>query len=671
LKRRVSYPRTNLIFADDGLRVKRLPAAYSIFILLGPLLIIAALMAGPFGCGSGSSPVATPIAGTVEIGFVDSPSSGFQAISFNIVSVRLNPSTNPNVSDSDANWKVITAPHGSNVSTGGTLNVNLLDLQNDAAVFNIGKVEAQDYRQIEVVVDATFPGTVIPSCSASSSPAFEGCVNYPLIFTSTTNLRTTGIVNVTPTGLATLIIDINPGALTPPSSPGGNFTATPLISQVTPGNFVSIVTGTVAGAPKTGASVTAELTGTNLVVATTPVTNGSYSIALPAAATLGTTYDLFVEGTTTGGLLTGSVSFDAASGVTVMRAAGPLTQNFSVTANPSTSTITGSIVSSGTGTTGAIAGATVNLLRATGSTDCQISLGAGCVVVATTTSDSAGIYALTSVPIGNYFVEAQATGANTVIQPLTLTTSASLCTGSPNASNCSFTLPTAVIGGTVNVIPAASVSNSTSVIILAEQHGTDDLVGATEVTARSLSTPFTIQVPTKIGTVAPPDLTFDLIASAQDTYLGIGNAFTGHNQAVLADIAGGATDLEMTVECMGHGTIAGTVPFPDSGTHVRLFQDSVQLQDSTVGQTTSTFPNQYSFCAPPGNEYFVQKFEQTSPTSSPTAVGTPQGPLTVATPEPAASTSPSPGATPSPCPVCQNSAGQCPGNCSATTASPL
>jgi len=281
------------------------------------------------------------------------------------------------------------------------------------------------------------------------------------------------------------------------------------------------------------------------------------------------------------------------------------------------------------------------------------------------------------VPIGKYFVEAQATGTNTVIQPLTLSTSAGICAGSPDASNCSFTLPTQMIGGTVNVIPAASLSNSTTVIVLAEQHATGNLVGATEITVRSASALFTLQVPTVIGTNNSP--TFDLIASAQDTYLGIGSAFTGHNQAVLADIAGGATGLEMTVECMGHGTIAGTVVRPDSGSEVVLFQNAstttppvlVQLQNTTVGQLDSAFPSQYSFCAPPGNDYFVQRFEETSPTSSPTAAGTPQGPITVATPAPAPTAILSPGATPTPCPVCQNSNLQCPGNCSATTAGSL
>ena len=47
-------------------------------------------MAGPFGCGGGGgSPVSTPTFGSVEVGFVDSPNTGYQAISLNVVSVPL------------------------------------------------------------------------------------------------------------------------------------------------------------------------------------------------------------------------------------------------------------------------------------------------------------------------------------------------------------------------------------------------------------------------------------------------------------------------------------------------------------------------------------------------------------------------------------------------------
>jgi hypothetical protein len=642
------------------------------------LLVIAALMAGPFGCGSSSSPVSFPTAGLIEVAFVASPTStaspnpGFQSISLNIVSVRLNPSTNANVADSDPNWKVIAAPPGANAATGGTLNLNLADLQANAAAFNTGKVAAQTYQQVEVVVDATFPGSVTPACVSGSTPAFEGCVSYPLTLTNGTNLRTSATVPVSATGLATLVININPTGLTPPAAAGGHFTASPTIS-VAANSFLGTLSGTVAGVPKSGATITAETAGTNLVVASAPVASGgSYTIDLPAAETLGTAYDLFVAGSS------GSSSFGVASSVVVTRGT-TTTQDFTLSDNPGNGTVSGTIISSGPGTSGqSIPGATVNLLRATGSTDCQTSFGAGCVVVETTTASSIGSYSFTTVPFGKYFAEAQATGSTIVIQPLTLSSGTASCTGSPISTNCSFNLPNNVITGFVAVEPPATLSNSISVTVLAEQHDTGNLVGLVPLTVRSGSAPFTLQVPTEINGESS---TFDLIATAQDTYLGIGSAFTGHNQAVASNIAGSSSASPapiptMTVQCLGHGTIAGTVLHPDSGSHVRLFQDAnagvaptalVQLQDAAAGQTSGF----YAFCAPPGDDYFVERFEQTSPTSSPSAVATPQGPITVATPAPAPTGAVTPGATPTPCPLCQNSAGQCPGNCSATLASPL
>ena len=141
-------------------------------------------MAGPFGCGGGGgSPVSTPTFGSVEVGFVDSPNTGYQAISLNVVSVRMNPSTDPNVLDSDPNWVTITAPPGSGILTGGELSLNLLDFQSNAMVFNTGQVAAQNYNQVEVVLDPNFPGNVIPTCPVGAPAASEGCVNYPLKLT--------------------------------------------------------------------------------------------------------------------------------------------------------------------------------------------------------------------------------------------------------------------------------------------------------------------------------------------------------------------------------------------------------------------------------------------------------------------------------------------------------
>jgi len=645
-------------------------------------------MVGPFGCGSGGGgPLATPTFGSVEVGFVDSPNSGYQAISLNVVSVRLNPSTDPNVLDSDPNWVTITAPPGSGVLTGGELSLNLLDFQSNAMVFNTAQVVAQNYLQVEVVLDPSFPGNVIPTCPVGSPAASEGCVNYPLKLTGSTNLRTTASgtgITVSGSKLATLIIDISPAGLTAPTIPGGNYTATPTIMVAAP-DFLGTVLGTVpvSGVPSTGANVTAELTGTNMVVATAPIspTTGIYTIQLPALATIGTTYDLFAAGAS------GTTTIDSTAGVTVTRSVS-VTENFALTKNPVLGAVGGTILNGGPPTPNQpVVAATVNLLLpSTAGINCQTKMGVGCVVVATTTSSSVGSYLFSDVPIaGNYFVEAEATGLNTVIQPLTFSSAIGICAGSPVSTNCSFTLPNAVISGTVSVVPPPGFGSTTSVIVLAEQHNTLNLVGIQSVLVpASLPTavPFTMQVPTVIGTDSGPNLTFDLIATAADTYLGAGSTFTGHSQAVAADIMGGGTAGTMTVECLGHGSVEGTVSSPLSGTHVRLFQNTdtlppiaVQLQDSTVGQTGSSSATQYSFCVPPGNGiYLVQKFEQAGPTSSPSPAGPLQGPFSVVTPAAAPSPSPTPGptVTPTPCPVClNNNTGQCPGNCIATSVNPL
>ena len=496
-------------------------------------------MVGPFGCGSGGGgPLATPTFGSVEIGFVDSPNSGFQAISLNVVSVRLNPSTDPNVLDSDPNWVSITAPPGSGVLTSGELSLNLLDFQSNAMVFNTGQVVAQNYNQVEVVLDPSFPGNVIPTCPVGSPAASEGCVNYPLKLTGSTNLRTTasGGFAVSGSKLATLIIDINPAALTAPTVPGGNYTATPTIT-VASTDFLGTVLGTVTGVPSTGATISAELTGTNMVVATAPVTptTGGYTIQLPALATIGTAYDLFVGGAG------GTTTIDATAGVTVTRGSF-ITKDFTVAAKPAAGSVGGTVLNGGPPVPSQpLIAATVNLLLPSAAgINCQKEMGVGCVVVATTTTDTIGSYIFSGAQEPDYFVQAETAGATTVIQPVTFSSAIGICAGSPNATNCSFTLPNAVISGTVQCGPAARlwfhhVGDRARRTAQYAQPGGNRAGGC----ARIGAVPFTMQVPTAIGADTSP--TFDLIATAADTYLGAGSTFTGHSQAVAADIAAGDT----------------------------------------------------------------------------------------------------------------------------------
>jgi hypothetical protein len=637
--------------------VKRIPALYSTLILIAPLLIIAALiMAGPLGCGSGGGggPTPVPTQGAVEIGFVASPSPAatpggiFQAISLNIVSVRLNPSTDAAVPDTDPNWVAITAPPGTGSFSTSELSVNLVDFQNNAQVFNTGQITGQTYNQIEVIVDPNFPGTVIPSCT---SGAQEGCVSYPLKFTASTNVRTTSAFTVTPNALTPLIISINTATLTPPSAPGGNYTLNPTIG-VTSSALLAPISGKVTGVASTGEAITAELTGTHSVIATAPVqATGAYTIQVPAA-TNGTVYDLYVN--STGTTVT---SIDATSGVSVTRGV-PASENFSVVQNPGIGAVAGAVLTAGHQP---IAAATVNLLLpSAGATNCATS--PGCVVVGSTVSDSSGNYSLGSVPVAStYFVQAQATGFNTVTQALSFPSAIAACTAGPNSANCSFLLGNTQITGTVTVDPPPAAGTNTVVLVMAEEHGTGNLVGLGQTVALpgTGTAPFSVEVPTDIPS-------FDLIAAAQDTYLGVGTPFPGHTLGVAANVTSTTPGIALTVGCVGHGSINGVATSPDAGTHVRLFQTAVpgtslvQLMDTAVGQVGSSSATQYSFCAPPGNNYMVQRFEETAATAVPVGTATP---VSVPTPAPIA--------TATACPLCQNAAGQCPGNCLSAAPLPL
>jgi hypothetical protein len=637
--------------------VKRLPVAYSFLVLIGPLLVIAALMAGPLGCGGGGGGGAlpTPVLGSLEVGFVDSPSNAFQAIALNVIGVRLNPSTDPNVLDTDPNWQTVSVPPS---VASGELSFNLLDFQNDAVVFNIGRIPAQVYNQVELVVDGNIPGMVIPSCTSGLQ---EGCVTSNAILTTSVNPRTTapGGINVTAGGLTPLILDVNPGTPVFPTSPGGNYKLNPTITVVSNG-FLGTINGSVNGISNvTNDQINAEISGTNSVVASAQIIPSgtgvsNFTIDLPAGVN-GTTYDLFVGG---------SSNFDVASGVLLKRGA-VVTVPFSVTTT-SAATITGAIIDHRTG--GGVVGATVNLLLpASSANNCAISP-VGCVVVSTTTSDNGASYSFTvqAPPAGTpYYVQASTTGTDTVTLPVNFS-SAPTCPGSPDASNCSISLTDFLLNGTVVVDPPPAAGTNILVTVMAEQHGTGNLVGLTQTTVNATgSSAFSMEVPTKAGNL-------DLIAAAQDAYLGVGTQFSGHQLAVASNINPAAPPpITMTVTCLGHGTIAGVANSSDANTHVRLFQNGVQLMDSTVGSTqpvpgstaTPAYPNQYSFCAPPsspGNVYTVQRFEETPGGTTP--VGPPQ---TVTVPVPA------PTATTGACPLCANPAGQCPGNCTATTASPL
>ncbi len=521
----------------------------SALVILAPLLLIASLLIAPWGCGSGGGATATPTPtmGAVEVGFTDSPSNGFQNILFNIVGVRLNPSTNAAIPDTDPNWVTVSAPPG--LGAVGQLQVDLTPLQNNAKLFNTASVPAQTYHQIEVLIDQTNPGTIVPSCALTNNPVSEGCVSYAMKFSSSANLRTTAGgdgFTVSAYGLTPLIIDFNAGTPVSPLVPGGAYLVTPIIS-VASNDFLGTVKGTVTGGLKpttptsntTGASVVAELAGTNTIIAAADVLHGTtacgaadancFNLPLPAADTSGTAYDLYIHG--------GSVDYIAYSSLNVVRGA-TLTQTFDTTLFTSSATVKGTIADADTGTL--IEAATVNLLIPSANNT------AAPVVVDSVATDSQGNYSFDAVPSGQaYTLTVSASGYDPVNSTLpapspSATPGSPSCTDAIPGTACSFSLDSTTISGTVSIDTKPASGYNVQVHVMAEDAGTDNLENDVMVTIPSTyqSAPFTIRVPTKVAK-------FDLIASSSDLYMGVPDPFTGHSIAVLGNVAGGSSGVTL------------------------------------------------------------------------------------------------------------------------------
>ena len=206
--------------------------------------------------------------------------------------------------------------------------------------------------------------------------------------------------------------------------------------------------------------------------------------------------------------------------------------------------------------------------------------------------------------------------------------------------------------------------------VVAENTGTNDLVSA-------LSTPltipgggnslgFTLNVPTHAFNSSSAQ-NFDVFAEAQDLFQGGGDPFPGHTILVQQNVAGAPTACATvsaatsglfteTMDCVGHGTIAGIAANnPNSGTTIELSKGGVAITDAAVAllAPTATASAGYSFCIPP-DSYSLQRFEQGAAAGTSVAVGPMATPM----------------ATDSPCPsTCFNGSGTCPGICS-TTAGP-
>lgn len=638
----------------------------------------------PAGCGTSTSnapPSPTPVQGTVQIGFTDSPSSGFQSILLNVISVRLNPSTNGSVSESDPNWVEITAPPG--IGAVGELQIDLNQLQNTAKLFNSAVVPAQPYYQVEVTLDTLIPGSIVPTCSSPGVVLLnEGCIAYGMTFSAGSTLKlnlaaTNSPIEVTDNGLTPVVIDFNAGVPLAPSTTNGNYTVSPQISVQPYTNFLGLVNGTVNGTINTGLIVNAELSGTNTVIANATVLSGTacptptpaasstssggcFTMSLPAAQQGGTAYDFFLSLPTTTVKTEFFPAGSPVSGQVVTRNSSmPLT--LTATSESTSGNITGKVVSEQSGDP--IEAATVELL-APSTNDPSTN-----VVVASTATGPSGNYTLSSIPTGSYGLNVLESGFDPLTSTVTVASSGAACSNGTSANSCDFALTSTAISGSIELGVVAS--SDLDVMVIAEDTGTVNIENFTtvKIPAGQMTEPFTITVPTSVQA-------FDLVASVQDSFEGgTPSSLTGHSIAVLSNVSGASSGTSLDVEsCLGHGSISGIAANPDSGTAVRLFKDDaggvpVAIAETQVAPVPAAVPSgsptvtagAFSLCVPP-DTYQIQRFENGSPVASSTGVPT------MATPAPGGVPVPitTPSATPTPiCPIC-GTLKTCPGLCSNT-----
>ncbi len=664
---------------------------------------------------------------SVEIGFVGVPPPNFQNVLLNVLSVRINKKIDAGPSNSG--WQKIEVPPGiGGASQSAELQIDLNTSQNVPQLFNTAAVQAATYRVAELLLDPTNPGMLIPNCPGApplgdAKNAADGCINYPIQLAagagviSVTSSAPGGLVAPKNGKLAALVLQLSVAINQAPTTPGGPYMVTVTLATV-PNSVQGTVTGSVnvKGGSGSGTSpagkvrklaITAQAIGTNTPIATAPVKNGQFTLILPAAGGpaapgFGTLYDLAVAG--------GANTY-AADRLLPLYPGQSLSDDFTVTGNQTLSTITGTITDNCVATK-PVVGATLQLLippNSNSTADCLTSPGQ-CVTVATANTDNAGNFplpgtitipaAFANVPTrkaGNpYAMEITAPGYDPlIVQAITgsgTSKSGGTCApiGSTTFGACNLALNTGYISGIIPIIPPIS-AQTTLVQVFAEDTGTNNIESALPMpVAVTSSNPgslaFTINVPPSVPT-------FDLFATTIDLYQGVADPYQGHTTAVLSDVTGPSPAPtasphacstvtanfpdDQTIDCIGHGSVTGSVANANLGTSVVLSKqdtvsgDFVQITNSLVqNQAPNPSPsNNYSFCVP-ADTYQLQRFQLPTPDPdvTPTAMPTPfldGSPVTVTIPPAPLAGGPSPTPTPAiKCPTtCSNPGGSCPGIC--------
>lgn len=667
-----------------------------------------------------------PTTASVAVALVGVPPPGnFRSVLLNISGIRINQVANASVSS--PGWVTIpvpTAAGGGNNLSPGDLQLDLLQTQTGAVVFNVSGAPPGTYQTVQVLVDPTNPGTIVPACQSGAANT-EGCIDYPILFgTNSVNLNTVifslnSPLPVSANATAPLVVQLGVSITSFPTNVGDPYVVAITGSEINVGSYLASVsgnvkaTGTVTAIHIMPLTVSAELSGTNTIVESVPVrAKGFYDLELPAAPG-GTSYDIFTTG--------GSYTYAAFRGITVTP--GLLVPGLDLTVTAITpGTLSGTIVDGCT--SNGIPGAQLELLapamvlptpRPTPPASFCFDYPDQCVVVASTSTDQVGAYPMpgttknpngfSQVPVTqrDLAVQISASGYSSLASSAFLRANNNeICSAATSATLCNFSLTTGYITGTVNLVTDPPPGNSVVVQVLAENSGSNQLVSALPqplvFVNHETSQPFMLNVP--ISGAGP---NFDLLAVAIDPFQGGPNPFSGHDIPVLANVTGPTgcspsipAPAFAAMDCVGHGSISGTVQNPDTGTSVEVEKldpnnTLVQIFGTLPALFSSTSPsnignNAYTLCVPPDN-YALQRFEApptptSTPTSSaeptPSAESTPSAtvtatPIAVGTPQ--AVMVPQPAATLSPCPsTCSNTnsgPAPCPGMCSATSASPL
>ena len=718
--------------------MKKLRVGLALVALIAPILLICLVLAGSMsGVARGQTvnPNAGSKTGLVQVGFVanlqfpaSAPTPNLQNIFLNVVAVRLNPKPKgtstklPN--ENDPKWVTIPIPSGTGAGAAGRpgdLQIDLLAGRTQLQLFNTAKVRTQTYHTVELSLDTTNPGYVVPVCSSVTGTTLEGCAQTPLSLQNPGNqisFIASNPVVVQKNGVTTLPLQLSFQINLLPTVQGQPYVGTITIAPVTPGSYEATISGTVKGAGSgkqakrvNRLTMSAEQVGTNNVITTANVINSSYQLAVPApppGSGAGASYDLYVSG--------GEVSYEATR-VTGLFAGAQATEDFTpAKIGAALGNISGTITDQCAG--GPVIGATVQLLIPPDSNSTAIcsATPTDCVSVATANTDNAGDYPLPgtvlapapfdNVPVNGtaiapYTMEISAPGYNTILDGNVLATSKKTggnCTASTSPPACSYTLPTSYLSGTVNLAAAPANGTYTMVQVFAENHGTNTLVSALAnpiiIRPGNSTGNFTINVPADQSGAPPTNqqgaANLDLFAQAIDLYAGASDPYPGHTVITAANIAAptvycttitppGDTLFPSaeTMDCVGHGSITGILNNPDINTFVEISKNynstgdvqlysaaPVSLLNPGSGTPNPPIGNGYSFCVPP-DSYTLTRYEGATPVElpTPTAVQT----ITVIPPPP-----PAPSSTPTPCPsTCKDSIAGCPGVCQNTSAQPF